>query len=68
MALKYIGRGEFLPGVPARDLSDEEVERAGGEEFLLARGLYARVRADAPSQSAAKPKSARVAIADKAED
>ncbi len=28
--LKYIGQG-FLPGVPARDLSDAEVEQHGGE-------------------------------------
>lgn len=23
---KYMGAGEFIPGVPARDLSDEEAE------------------------------------------
>jgi hypothetical protein len=33
--LKYIGNGFALPGVPARDLTDEEVEAAGGEAFLL---------------------------------
>ncbi len=37
--LKYIGQG-FLPGVPARDLSDDEVEQCGGEEALIASGLY----------------------------
>ena len=37
--LKYIGTG-FLPGVPARDLSDAEVEQHGGEETLIASGLY----------------------------
>lgn len=33
--LKYVGNGFALPGVPARDLTDEEVEAAGGEAFLL---------------------------------
>lgn len=38
--LKYnIGSG-FIVGVPARDLSDEEVEKYGGEEFLIGTGLY----------------------------
>jgi len=26
MAAKYIGDGEFIPGVPARDLTDDELE------------------------------------------
>lgn len=39
--LKYIGTGDFLQGVPARDLSAEEVECYGGREALLATGLYA---------------------------
>ena len=33
--MKYVGNGFALPGVPARDLTDEEVEACGGEEFLL---------------------------------
>lgn len=33
--LKYIGEGRALPDVPARDLTDEEVERCGGADFLL---------------------------------
>jgi hypothetical protein len=37
--LKYIGKG-FMPGIPARDLSDEEVEKHGGIEFLVETGLY----------------------------
>ena len=32
--LKYNGAG-YYPGVPTRDLTDEEVEKYGGEEFLL---------------------------------
>lgn len=39
MKLKYVGGG-FLPGVPARDLSAEEVEEYGGAALLLASGLY----------------------------
>lgn len=38
--LKYIGDGAALPEVPARDLSEAEVEQFG-KEFLLASGLYA---------------------------
>ena len=37
--LKYIGSG-FIVGIPARDLSDEEVENCGGAEFLISTGLY----------------------------
>lgn len=39
MKLKYVGAG-FLPGVPARDLSAEEIEEYGGLKALLASGLY----------------------------
>lgn len=39
MALKYTGGG-FLPGVPARDLSEDEVKEHGGERALLKSGLY----------------------------
>ena len=34
------GIGAFLPHIPARDLSDAEVERCGGEKALIATGLY----------------------------
>ena len=39
--LKYIGNG-FLPGIPARDLKDDEVKKYGGVKFLLSTGLYAQ--------------------------
>ena len=39
--LKYIGDG-FIPGIPARDLSDAEVEKYGGEKLLLNTGLFAK--------------------------
>jgi hypothetical protein len=38
--LKYIGDGFSKIGIPARDLTAEEVEEFG-EEYLLATGLYA---------------------------
>jgi hypothetical protein len=37
--LKYIGKG-FIPGIPARDLSDEEVKKYGGAKVLLETGLF----------------------------
>lgn len=37
--LSYVGGG-FLPGVPARDLTAEEVELYGGAKVLIASGLY----------------------------
>jgi len=40
--LIYIGNGEHKVGIPARDLTKEEVEQYGGEELLLATGLYAK--------------------------
>lgn len=38
--LEYIGNGEFIPGVPARDLTGEEVKALGGEQALIGSGLY----------------------------
>jgi len=52
--LKYIGKNEALAGVPARDLTDEEVEAYGGEKMLLASGLYEKERPQPVSTS--KPK------------
>lgn len=42
--LRYVGKGFSLSslGVPARDLTDEEVKKYGGEKFLVGTGLYAR--------------------------
>jgi hypothetical protein len=67
--LKYMGKGAFIPGIPARDLTDEEVERysqdyefAGirGIEGLIASGLYAPLVAEkkAAKEAAAKTKEA----------
>jgi hypothetical protein len=38
--LIYVGDGAWLPGIPARDLTEAEVEEAGGAAFLLASRLY----------------------------
>jgi hypothetical protein len=42
MGLRYVGHGNWLDGIPARDLTDEEVAQHGGETALLASGLYER--------------------------
>lgn len=39
--LRYVGNA-FLPNVPARDLTEEEVKEYGGEKFLLESGLYVK--------------------------
>jgi len=39
MAMKYIIGSGSLPGIPARDLTDEEVLKFG-RVFLLKTGLY----------------------------
>ena len=41
--LKYVGNGS-LRGVPADDLSAEEVKKYGGEDYLIATKLYAKPR------------------------
>lgn len=41
MKLKYVGKGNYLAGVPARDLTAEEVKRYG-EQKLLQSKLYVK--------------------------
>ena len=48
----YLGNGDFLPDIPARDLSAEEAERAG-LEVLRESPLYQEVKS---SKSKSKPK------------
>lgn len=38
--LKYIGKGTFLKGVPACDLTTAQAKQYGGLDWLLASGLY----------------------------
>lgn len=45
--LTYVGKGTWLPGVPARDLTNDEVKEHGGEAALIATGLYALPIAEA---------------------
>ena len=43
MKLKYIGKGSFLVGVPARDLNASEVNKYG-DERLLKSNLYEEIK------------------------
>lgn len=57
MTLTYIGDG-FLPGVPARNLTEAEVETFGGAPALLASGLYAEAGGPEALEAAPAPKKA----------
>lgn len=46
--LIYIGQG-FIPDIPARDLSVEEVKQYGGEKYLLSTGLWKSEAAHSPT-------------------
>ena len=48
--LIYIGDGSALPDVPARNLTDEEVQKFG-EDTLLASKLYIRPKARTATES-----------------
>jgi len=43
MKMKYVGKGAWMIGVPARDLSAGEVKKFG-EERLLKSNLYEEVK------------------------
>ena len=49
--VKYIGDGTFLPGCPARDLSEEEVQRYGLSKLLVS-GLYEEIKPEPPKKAA----------------
>jgi hypothetical protein len=52
--LKYIGKG-FLPGAPARDLSEADIKKSGySEDELVASGLYAKESKPKSSKSSSK--------------
>ena len=38
--MKYIGMGSWMYGIPAKDLTSEQVEKHGGVEYLVGTGLY----------------------------
>jgi hypothetical protein len=56
MGLKFKPAGFTIQAIPARDLTDEEVEQ-WGEDYLIATGLY--VREDIEPTPEAKPKRKR---------
>jgi hypothetical protein len=56
MKLKYIGHGEALPDIPARDLTEEECEKLD-VQFLIKSGLYK------PAESEEVKKSKRLETA-----
>ena len=44
--LKYVGKGDFIPGVPARDLEEEDLDDLlVARSRLIASGLYVEVKA-----------------------
>ncbi len=49
------GYGGSLQGIPARDLSAEEVKEHGGEKVLLETGLYGRVKPSPSTDKARRP-------------
>lgn len=49
--LKYIGKGSFLPNVPARDLTKEEVDQHGGAAYLIGTGLYENMVVEAAEEA-----------------
>lgn len=53
IALVYVGSGDALIGIPARDLTKEEVRKYGGETWLTQTGLYAKPekKMDRPAHS-----------------
>lgn len=53
--VKYIGKGDFIPGIPARDLNAAEVKEYGLER-LLESGLYREIK---PRSKKAEPRSSR---------
>lgn len=51
--MKYIGNGEWLPGIPRRDLTADEVKELG-RDYLLSTGLYAEKEKKPAKKAAAK--------------
>lgn len=41
---KWLGENEFIPGVPARDLTDEEIDKRGIRELVEQSKLFKKVR------------------------
>jgi hypothetical protein len=52
---KYVGDGAYLPGIPARDISDEEARERGIEDTLTAASIYRHVKDEASRPNPAQP-------------
>ena len=50
VAWKWLGKNEFIPGVPARDLLVGEAERRGIKEIVERSSLYKRAEKEAPKE------------------
>jgi hypothetical protein len=53
--LRYVGDGEWIRGVPARDLTDDDLKalpKGLGPKTLVATGLYAESKAQADDKPA----------------
>jgi hypothetical protein len=66
MTLKYMGKGEAINGVPARDLTGEDIQNvakmwglslAETEGLLMMRGLYKQTEAPAIEKTSKKKAS-----------
>ena len=51
VAWKWLGKNEFIPGVPARDLLVGEAERRGVEDIVEKSSLYKRAEKKAQKES-----------------
>lgn len=40
---EYVGEGAYVPGVPARDLTEEEWKALSADQRRAAKGLYRRL-------------------------
>lgn len=56
--LVYVGDGSFVAGVPARDLSADEVQ-THGKAFLLSTGLYQELKTKIYKRKPVKRKPAK---------
>lgn len=46
---KWLGKAEFVPGVPARDLTDEEVDRRRIRELVELSPLFKKITPEKPA-------------------
>ena len=53
--MKYIGMGSWMYGIPAKDLTSEQVEKHGGVEYLVGTGLYEVVQKESEEETIFPP-------------